>query len=313
MSALTPYPTTRNFVGPDLQALKGVVSFSAVVAETHDIDRSGNCLCPAHNDSTPSFHVYDDHGYCFACGFRADHITWSEQVRGLSTAEAIAELQRRANGSFPTATSLHQVPSATPQVVSRLPLSTDRLERHLEDILQLVEVPTAMLGRGFNFDELQRLGFAAYGGDAVFPILGPTGDVIALKRRYAEPGNGPRYRYTTQGCGVPAWCSLGLHRAAEVLIIEGELNAMACWLAYPERAAMGVAGTNGTLHLEALKGRTVYCYGDADEPGQKARDRWAQQAIDAGASEVFVLKPWSADACEIAGQQGRDALRELLS
>lgn len=99
----------------------------------------------------------------------------------------------------------------------------------------------------------------------------------------------------------------------QVLVIEGELNGMAAWLAAPELGVMAVAGTNGALHLEALKGRTVYVYADADDTGQKARDRWAAQALEAGATKVYTLAPWPADACDLAGKEGRPALRERLT
>ena len=97
-----------------------------------------------------------------------------------------------------------------------------------------------------------------------------------------------------------------------VLIVEGELNGMACWLARPELRVMGVAGSEGDLHLEALRGRTVNVYADGDEAGKRARERWASQAHRAGV-KVYVLEPWNdGDACDVMGTLGRAALRERL-
>ncbi len=161
-------------------------------------------------------------------------------------------------------------------------------------------------------DDLKALQIAAYGQDAVLPITGPDGCTLALKRRFAEPGYGPRYRYTTPGHGTPAWCSPDFGKG-DVLIIEGELNGMICYLTRPELSVMGTAGTGGALHLEVLRGRTVYVYADGDAPGQKARDKWAASALSAGAAKVFVQGPWPLDACDLAGKEGRAALRERLT
>ncbi len=294
----------------DVQSLKAAVSFRELVSETHEPDRTGKVLCPVHDDHTPSCHIYRDGFKCFSCGAHGDAVDWLEAVHALSTAEAIKELERRAGGYIPPV-------AERPVKVKRLeptfkPVSNHLVKRHDRAAQQLRYLPQAMTGRGFVLSDLRRLGFAAESHDAVFPITGPDGAVLALKRRYARPGSGPRYRYTTPGHGTPAWCSPDFDKD-EVLIIEGELNGMICWLACPELAVMGVAGTGGALHTAALTGRTVYVYADGDEPGQKARDKWASSALSAGAAKVFVLDPWPADACESAGQEGRAALQKRLA
>ena len=296
---------------PSLLDLKGALSLSEIVEETCQINRSGKVLCPAHDDHTPSCHIYPDSWYCFSCGANGDVFDWLELVHDLPKAAAIEEATRRASGLAQSAVAL---PVRKPEVVREQvrPISEEALTHHLNDYLTLSEVPAAMRGRGFDLDALQRLGFAVYGSDVVFPVTGPTGDVLALKRRYAKPVGGVRYRYTTPGHGAPAWCSLGFSDRSETLIIEGELNGMACWLARPQLAVMAAAGTNGMLHLQAFKDKTVYVYGDADEVGQTARDRWAQQALDAGALRVFVLEAWEQDACDIVGKYGLEELARRL-
>lgn len=293
-----------------VQASKAAVSFPELVSETRDVDRTSKVLCPAHDDHTPSCHVYPDGFKCFSCGAHGDHIDWLELVHNLTTAEAIRELERRAGGYVPpVAERLVKTRKREPTFMT---VAETVLEAHLRRAARLDQMPAAMQGRGFSVDDLKALSFAAYADDAVFPITGPDGAVLALKRRYAEPGDGQRYRCSTTGHGCPPWCSPALSEHDEVLIVEGELNAMACALAGPELAVMGAAGTNGPLHLQALRGRTVYVYADGDEPGQKARDRWAAQALEAGAAKVFVLDPWPMDACDMAGRYGRAGLRGML-
>jgi DNA polymerase I-like protein with 3'-5' exonuclease and polymerase domains len=60
----------------------------------------GKILCPFHDDSTPSCHIYADHFHCFACSAHGDHITWLTEIEGLSRDEAI---ERLLNWSGPIA------------------------------------------------------------------------------------------------------------------------------------------------------------------------------------------------------------------
>lgn len=294
----------------DLQTLKTAVPLPELVTETHDINRAGKVLCPAHSDHNPSCHIYLDGWKCYSCGAHGDALDWLKLTRNLTTAEAIKELERRAGGYVPPV-------AERPVKVSRpfptfKPVAADVLEQHRRRAEQLNRVPVALDKRGFTPDDLKVFQIAAHGDDAVFPITGPNGCTLALKRRFAEPGDGPRYRYMTPGHGTPAWCSPDFGTSETVLIIEGELNGMICALVAPEFSVMGTAGTGGALHLDVLKGRTVYVYGDGDDVGLAARDHWASKALSAGARQVFTLDPWPADACDIAGREGRAALRERL-
>jgi len=162
---------------------------------------------------------------------------------------------------------------------------------------------------------LRALQVAEDHGDAILAITDPQYQVVALKRRKSRPKKKEkRYTYSdTPGHGTPAWCSPGFLAAPEVLVIEGELNGMICWLVRPDLGVMGVAGTSGGLHLEALKDRIIYIYADGDPAGDKARQRWASAAYNASAQQVFTLEPWPMDACDLAGKLGREALRERLS
>lgn len=292
----------------NLQSLKAAVPFAELITETHEIDRAGKVLCPVHSDTHPSCHIYKDGWKCFSCGAHGDALDWLEAVHNLSTAEAIRELERRAGGHIPPVSERPKVSRPPPTFK---PIDDKVLEAHRRRAAQLDHVPAALQGRGFTLHDLKALQIAAYGQDAVLPITGPDGSTLALKRRFAEPRGGPRYRYTTPGHGTPAWSSPDFSKG-DVLIIEGELNGMICALVAPELSVMGTAGAEGKLHLEALTGRTVYVYGDGDGPGQKARDRWARQALSASACKVYALDPWPADACDLVGTRGRAALRELL-
>src|SRR5689334_11023408 len=47
--------------------------------------------CPFHNESTPSFHVYDDHYYCYGCETHGDTLDWWAWTRNVPVAEIIRE------------------------------------------------------------------------------------------------------------------------------------------------------------------------------------------------------------------------------
>lgn len=285
--------------------LKARVDLRDLVRCTHEI-RGDKVLCPAHPDTSPTCHLYEDHLYCFACGWRGDILDWLMESRLLTFEDALAELRRHA---------------AAP---GRLPRPSDAghellvlLERHRRLARRLHGVPGALRRHGFTVGELRRLGIAAIGETAVLPISDPAGTIVALKQRFPRPRAGRRYRYLTPfpapGLGAPPWCSPGFERSRTVLVIEGELNGMSAWLANPNLAVMGVAGVGGPLIPEVLAGRRVFVHADFDEAGVSARARWCHIALQAGALRVRSLEPWSdGDACDIVAAGGRRALRRRL-
>ena len=49
-------------------------------------------LCPFHNDKRPSFHIKDNKGRCFGCGWHGDTIQFLMDKEDLSFREAIEYL-----------------------------------------------------------------------------------------------------------------------------------------------------------------------------------------------------------------------------
>jgi 5S rRNA maturation endonuclease (ribonuclease M5) len=53
--------------------------------ELLDLDQpngSGKMSCPFHDEHTPSMHVYQDHVFCFGCGFNGDVVWFVSQLTG---------------------------------------------------------------------------------------------------------------------------------------------------------------------------------------------------------------------------------------
>lgn len=57
------------------------------------VNREKKALCLAHQDSTPSMHVYDDHAYCFVCQTRFSPIDVYMTINKVDFKTAVAALQ----------------------------------------------------------------------------------------------------------------------------------------------------------------------------------------------------------------------------
>lgn len=302
----------------DTDAIRERIDMRWLIRNRYDIGPGGNirCLNPDHEDKTPSMTVYKDGLYCHSCGDRLDVFDYLRREHGMSFLEAAAEAVKLA-GVMPAPTPTRPRQKAE---TATLDCGTNALpkgirKRHRQYMDATNRVPPAAIGRGFEFADLERVHLAeGPNGDAFFAILDPQGRYLNIKRRFADGHRkGGRYKYEIAGRGTPAWCSPGILTHDRILVIEGELNGMAAWLAAPHLGVMGIAGTNGCLHLSVLKGRAVFIYTDPDEPGEKAARAWRTAASKAGAEYVEVLKGWpDGDACDVAGRLSREALAQRL-
>ena len=282
----------------------------------------GRMRCPdaAHEDRTPSAFVHPDerggHIHCYGCGAHWDLVDFLVQFKSLTMRQALEEAGRPIEpGQRPRRAPRRPQPDVKPCTTEPLPLKA--VAEHQRRARKLQAVPAALEGRGLTLEDCRELQVAETNGDAYFPIPNAAGDVLRIKVRLATPRNGMRYFYSDphgRGAGSPAWCSRSVVVATLVLVIEGELNAMIAWRARPDLGVIGPAGVNGCVPLDALTGKDVVVYTDGDNVGNRARQRWAAAAHEAGARSVMTLSPWTdGDACDIAGAHGLDELTRRLS
>ena len=52
----------------------------------------GMCLCPFHNEKTPSMKIYENNFHCFGCGEHGDMIDFTARLFGISSIEAVKRL-----------------------------------------------------------------------------------------------------------------------------------------------------------------------------------------------------------------------------
>ncbi len=117
--------------------------------------------CPFHDDSSPSFVVYDDHYHCFGCRAHGDAITYVRHVQGLSFVEALRFLAQKYQIPAPELdrsqqddvqqrrmSSLYRAMAAAQDVfVSDLQTDLGRSARQY------------LLDRGFTTESIQDFGF----------------------------------------------------------------------------------------------------------------------------------------------------------
>ncbi|WP_424951026.1 DUF927 domain-containing protein [Deinococcus sp.] len=141
-------------------------------------------------------------------------------------------------------------------------------------------------------------------GAVAFEVRGPDGTPWALKVRNAgraeelEAGKVARYAYLGKGQGSPAWCSPGFELAPAELVIEGEMNAAAVWVALDAAGygdglgVQGVASASALPHaVHVTPGREVWIYADGDAAGEKGRNVWAELMHAQGARVRMLPAP----------------------
>ena len=89
-----------------IERLKSANPIAEVMGEYVQTKRAGRdyvCLCPFHNEKTPSCYIHPDREFfhCFGCGAGGDVITFIMKYRNLDYLEAIKYLAERANMEVP--------------------------------------------------------------------------------------------------------------------------------------------------------------------------------------------------------------------
>ena len=278
--------------------------------------RAGVCRAVWRGDTHPSLSLFQARGMWFW----KDHATGESGnafhlllKSGMSKEEAAELLKARAGGG--AALPIQRPLSGQTADAARQAGLTPREQHALAAAQQRLD-EAAIAGRGITLEQARRVGLGkSRQGDLVIPILGPTGEVQAIKARLRNPTDF-RYRYLTPGRGAPAWFSPGFARRPErpVIVMEGELNAITSWFALKGRADLvGLPGVEGAVPWNYLKGRRVYLYADEDEGGRNAVRRWCEESRVQGVA-IFVLASLGGgmDACEYAAQWGQPALAERL-
>ena len=89
-----------------IERLKAAYPIAEVMSSYVTLKRTGRdyvCLCPFHNEKTPSCHIHPDKEYfhCFGCGAGGDVITFTMKYNNLDYWEAVKLLAERGGVPLP--------------------------------------------------------------------------------------------------------------------------------------------------------------------------------------------------------------------
>ena len=281
----------------------------------HELRRAGNrqlkCLCPFHNERSPSCSISPEKGlfHCFGCGAHGSVIDYHALKRGRSVKDAIRELCQRVEGIEPPASrDLVQV-RRNQRVEQLTSLALDYLERGTRDDLCRL----ACL-RSVSIDGLTQaqndgvLRFANLRRHRAW-IITDAARVVAQARRL----DGGRWKHLD---GTPkAWTlrgsraswpvnTLKIPDCPKVALMEGGADLLSAYhLLWCEDqydiTPVAMLGASNLLHRVALPlfvGRRVRIYPHADPEGVRAAQRWHEQLIGVGAvSTAMISQDYTAE------------------
>ncbi len=296
--------------------------------------RGDRCKAPwrGGDDYTVSFHkvngvwLWHDH----KTNEGGTIVDWLMVALGYTLEQAIQEVlelggesttsaHQPTRAAFATRATPTPQPKPVPTYTAIPAADLARLEAAQKYLLALAEIPDQLGNRGFDFAMCKQYSLGATpSGDVLISVF-RDGVVMQIKTRHHANEN----RYSNvKGHGTPAWLCPDYHQRNAVLIVEGELNAMAAHHALLESglgfAVQGVSGANGSPHLEQLHSKDVFVYADGDQAGLKAVQEWAALILEHGAAAVKLLEPLpdhdgkKQDFCNVLGSSGAEQLGAWL-
>jgi DNA primase len=264
-------------------------TFSDMVEAHLDVrSRSGDewaALCPFHVDSQPSCWINVDKAVyvCYACGAKGNGKTLARHL-GVELGEethdeSLGRLTRKLSSW-----------GKEPEAVEPIPAKWTALwQMHANTRPRWAD-------RGITRDDLFRdfqLGYDGATDQLVIPVHDPaTGETVSVIRRNLS-GDGPKYVYRTGFKISQQLYGSYQARAANsrtVAVVEGSIDALACWQAgIPAVALLGarVSPTQATL-LRRLDPMAVVLMTDADRAGRAAAQDIREQLRGSG---IVVREP----------------------
>jgi DNA primase len=231
-----------------------------------------NILCIAHDEKTPSMHVYEDRVHCFGCGFHGDVVdVWSIQKGIDKPIEAALDLAREFNVRLPEMSAESRQKAEECRQTEQDHLST---ARGLHDALERrANIREWWEGRGFSTDLQERFLLGATYGAATIPFW-HRGRVIGLIRRKLE--GEPKYVLPKAEEFPEGHRPLFIPTPikGEIFLVEGYIDALA--VAATGKSVVAIGGTAmSDAQREELRqimpeGVTIYILTDDDESGREA-------------------------------------------
>jgi putative DNA primase/helicase len=265
------------------ELLREQVDVAEVVARFTDLKRvgrirRGNCPLRGHDDTSPSFYVYDDHAHCYGCGFHGDAVGLWAALRGFdSQIEAALDLAQAYNVTLP-----ERDPEAQQKAAERRQ-KEDQLAGQAKEchgaLARHPRVAEWWNGRGFD-EGLQKqflLGANHDGTSAVIPFWN-RGRAQGLIRRQLDLK--PKYLLPAAENLPDGYKPLFILKATTdfFFVVEGYVDALACAALGFSSVAVGGTGISERQKEDLLRLKAqLFILPDADEEGVKASSAWVRE------------------------------------
>jgi len=292
-----------------------------------DLEPDGNGrlvgLCPLHDDTRPSFAVWEYEGAqwcgCFACAFgTGDLFDFLMAVHGCTFGDALRlAVALRDGDTLPDAPDVGSTRASSgpaSDMASLLACASGDTHGLITRLLceRRIRVPVDWLMREFGVTASRR--------EVLIPHFDIGGKLVALKHR--APRDGWQTR-SVQGSHLDAlygiWRYRYSERDADVVVCEGESDtwSVARFTNYgrcvPDVVGLpsGVAAQPHQSWLEWLRGRRVTLLFDGDHAGRSGAQRWAEALTGVAASVRVGHLPDGQDCTEAGPVAVRLALVEV--
>ncbi|MCP2262448.1 DNA primase [Streptoalloteichus tenebrarius] len=362
----------------DIAAVRERNRIDEVVGEYVALRRAGGGalkgLCPFHDEKTPSFNVRPSHGtfHCFGCGEGGDVIAFVMKMEHLEFREAVERLAEQAGiqltyeGGGPsvqrdrgTRTRLLEALRAAAEFYAEqlrapeaLPAREFLAQRGFDEAAAAAfgcgfapsgwdRLTKYLLGRGFEFAELERAGLSRSGRQGpidrfhrrlLWPIRDLGGDVVGfgarrifpddpIEAKYVNTPETPVYKKSQVLFGLDR-AKREIARRRQAVVVEGYTDVMAMHLAGVPTAVASCGTAFGDEHVvllrrllmddDALRGEVIFTF-DGDAAGQKAAMKAFEGEQEFAAQTYVAVAPDGMDPCELRQNRGDAAVQDLVA
>lgn len=265
----------------DTDAINASINLPQFVALYADIKPRGKeyvGLCPFHDDSKPSFTVYEKNGKwstkCFACG--ESHNGAIAFLMAIENIDFVAACKRLTNGDALKGNPIAAAPLRKPPKRVTLKPPSGCLLPPFESIRRGEPVST----HPYLDADTELIGYAAYYRDADRPVYWTWG-------KYSDDDL-PKWDRKLFAAPFPIYGLEQLSRkpAAQVIVTTDERAADAAQSLFPIFACIAWCGDYDSVDWSPLAGRKTVIMPRANEHAQQEADRLALMLHKAGAAEV---------------------------
>ncbi|MCK4417782.1 MAG: toprim domain-containing protein, partial [Candidatus Latescibacteria bacterium] len=222
--------------------------------------------CPFHEDKNPSFSVNLETGQCkcFGCGFEGDAFSFYEKLRGVGFKEAKREL---AKWGIKPLKERPPTPTAQKKTNTPSPISEQTVERFVKALSgKAVEFLKEKRGLSEEVMGKYKIGWMAQKKRFSIPV---SNNENYVNIRLWSPTNKPKMLPWSDGRGISLFPLDQLERNGEVLLCEGEMDAL-CAISHGLAAVTVTCGA-GSWQDEwtpLFKGKKVNIVYDCDSAGR---------------------------------------------